>query len=218
MRFEHTANTGWLPACSFGQVVRNRKAGRQNQCRSCSAGQVPYRGQSPLRMGRFWQNPAVGGRAEHVRFSNRPFEVKRFQTIHHRSVDVARGLVLLSGIGTRALPSWDSKTRWNNLCGGLIVRLTIGPSGHANSPHPSSREGHLSTARWSSSFSPIGYDPERFSCCCCGLFSGPAELGAVNPDAVHNHGQPARQRHDRLLHPAAPGDLHGPRLEPGPFF
>jgi hypothetical protein len=39
-----------------------------------------------------------------------------------------------------------------SLCGGLIVRLTIGPSGHANSPHPSSREGHLSTARWSSSF------------------------------------------------------------------
>jgi len=88
----------------------------------------------------------------YVRFSNRPFEVKRFQTIHHRSVDVARGLVLLSGIGTRALPSWDSRTRWNNLCGGLTVRLTIGPSGHANSPHPSSREGHLSTARWSSRF------------------------------------------------------------------
>ena len=25
-------------------------------------------------------------------------------------------------------------------------------SGHANSPHPSSREGHLSTTRWSSIF------------------------------------------------------------------
>ena len=45
------------------------------------------------------------------RFSNRPFEVKRFQTIHHDSVDVAHGLVLLFGIGTKALPSWDSKTR-----------------------------------------------------------------------------------------------------------
>jgi hypothetical protein len=32
-----------------------------------------------------------------VRFSNRPFRVKRFQTIHHYSVDVARGLVLLFG-------------------------------------------------------------------------------------------------------------------------
>ena len=46
---------------------------------------------------------------------------------------------------------------------------------------------------------------------------GPAELGAVNPYAVHDHGQPARQRHDRLLHPAAPGDLHRPGLEPGPL-
>src|SRR4051795_10616331 len=49
------------------------------------------------------------------RFSNRPFEVKHFQTIHHCSVDVAHELALLFGIGTRALPSWDSKTRWNNL-------------------------------------------------------------------------------------------------------
>ena len=44
-----------------------------------------------------------------VRFSNRPFEVKRFQTIHRHSFDVARGLALLSGLGTRALPSWDSR-------------------------------------------------------------------------------------------------------------
>ena len=87
-----------------------------------------------------------------VRFSNRPFGVKRFQTIHHHSVDVARGLVLLFGIGTKALPSWDSRTGWNNLSGGLTVNRTTGPSGHTNSPHPSSREGHLPTARWNSSF------------------------------------------------------------------
>ncbi|HXB80540.1 MAG TPA: hypothetical protein VNX23_24555, partial [Bradyrhizobium sp.] len=41
------------------------------------------------------------------RFSNRPFEVKHFQTIRHCNVDVAHGLALLFGIGTRALPSWD---------------------------------------------------------------------------------------------------------------
>ena len=70
---------------------------------------------------------------------------------HDYSVDVAHGLVLLFGIGTKALPSWDSKTRRNNLSGGLAVRRMAGPSGHANSPHPSSREGHHSTARWSSS-------------------------------------------------------------------
>ena len=38
------------------------------------------------------------------RFSNRPFRVKRFQTNqHHSGVDVAHGLVLLFGIGTRPL-------------------------------------------------------------------------------------------------------------------
>src|SRR5438874_13480178 len=88
----------------------------------------------------------------YVRFSNRPFGVKHFQTIHHSSVDVAHGLVLLFGIGTKAVPSWDSKTRWNNLLVDLAVRPTAGPSGHANSPHPSSREGHHSTAGWSSTF------------------------------------------------------------------
>jgi len=87
-----------------------------------------------------------------VRFSNRPFGVKHFQTIHRCSVDVAHGLVLLFGIGTKALPSWDSKTRWNDLLVGLAVKRTVGPSGHANSPHRSSREGHHATARWSSSF------------------------------------------------------------------
>ena len=87
-----------------------------------------------------------------VRFSNRPFGVKRFQTIHLCNGDIARELALLFGIGTKALPLWDSKTRWNNLLGGLAVSVTAGPSGHANSPHPSSREGHHSTAGWNSSF------------------------------------------------------------------
>jgi hypothetical protein len=86
-----------------------------------------------------------------VRFSNRPVGVKRFQTIHLCSVDVAHGLALLFGIGTKALPSWESKARWNNLLGGLAVRRMAGPSDQTNSPHPSSREGHHSTAGWSSS-------------------------------------------------------------------
>src|SRR5271169_4460520 len=54
-------------------------------------------------------------------------------------------------------------------------------------------------------FPPMAFDPARFSCR-RGL-PGPAELSAIDPDAVHDHGQPARQRHDRLLHPALPGDL-----------
>src|ERR1035437_7332427 len=84
-------------------------------------------------------------------FSNRRFEVKHFQTIHHCSVDVAHELALLVRIGTKALTLWDSTTRRNNLWVGLAVRVTAGPSGLANSPHPSSREGHLSTAWWNSS-------------------------------------------------------------------
>ena len=91
---------------------------------------------------------------DNVRFSNRPFGVKHFQTIHHCSVDVAHGLVLLFGIGTKAVPSWDSRTRRNNLLGGLTVRRTAGPSVLTNSPHPSSRKGHYSTARWNSGFLP----------------------------------------------------------------
>src|SRR5262249_62195022 len=33
--------------------------------------------------------------------------VKHFQAIHHSSVDVAHGLALLFGLGTKAVPSWD---------------------------------------------------------------------------------------------------------------
>src|SRR3981081_566658 len=116
-----------------------------------------------------------------------------------------------------ALPSWDSRTRWNNLLGDLAVRRTVGPSGmRTHLIHRPARDiiPPLGGAR----VSFYWIRAARFSCCCCGLFSGPAELGAVNPYAVHNHGQPARQRHDRLFHPAAPGDLHRPSLEPRPFL
>jgi len=51
----------------------------------------------------------------HVCFSNRPFWVKGFQTVYDYGVDVARELVLLFGIGTKALPSWGSRMRRTNL-------------------------------------------------------------------------------------------------------
>jgi hypothetical protein len=38
-------------------------------------------------------------------------------------------------------------------------------------------------------FPPIGFDHSLLLCRCG--FPGPAELGAVNPDAVHDHGQPS---------------------------
>ena len=57
----------------------------------------------------------VSTASDYVRFSNRPFGVKHFQTIRRCSVDVAHRLALLFGIGTEALPSWDTRTRWSNL-------------------------------------------------------------------------------------------------------
>ena len=42
--------------------------------------------------------------------------------------------------------------RGGTICWAALPAETAGPSRHANSPHPSSREGHLSTAGWSSSF------------------------------------------------------------------
>src|SRR5947207_1089655 len=119
-----------------------------------------------------------------------------------------------------ALPSWDSRTRRNNLSGGPC-RQTNGRSKRTceltSSIVPQGTSFHRSVELECPS---IGLDAARFSCCCrcCGLFSGPAELGAVNPYAVHDHSQPACQRHDRLFHPAAPGDLHRPGFEPGPFL
>jgi len=167
---------------------------------------------------RCWHKAGVAGQADGVHFSNRPVGVKHFQTIHHCSVDVSHGLALLYGIGTRALPSWDPRTRRNNLLGGLGRQS----NGRTKRTHeltssivPRGTSFHCWVELW---FSPIWFALERFSCCCRGLLPGPPELGAVNPDAVHDHGQPASQGDDRLLHPAAPGNLHGPRLEPGPFF
>jgi hypothetical protein len=48
----------------------------------------------------YWHKADITAVLIDVRFSNRPVGVKRFQTIHGCGVDVARGLVLLYGIGT----------------------------------------------------------------------------------------------------------------------
>ena len=73
-----------------------------------------------------------------VCFSNRPFEVNHFQTIHHCSVDVAQGLALLFGIGTKALV-------WGFLCQGVrqggeaFLRRFLGS---ISKPVSSSRPAH----------------------------------------------------------------------------
>src|SRR6516165_7930096 len=68
-----------------------------------------------------WHEADICLRCGNVRFSNRPVGVKRFQALQYSGGNVARGLVLLYGLGTSARPSWDSKTRRNDLLGGLAV-------------------------------------------------------------------------------------------------
>ena len=87
-----------------------------------------------------------------VGFSNRPFRVKHFQTIHRCSVDVAHGLALLFGIGAKALPLWDSRMRWSNLCSGLAVRRNGRSKRTCELTSSIVPRGTSSTARWSSSF------------------------------------------------------------------
>ena len=108
-----------------------------------------------------------------VRFSNRPFEVKRFQAIHHDSVDVAHGLVLLFGIGTKAVersfgrPYRQIDGRSKRTCELTSSIVPRGTSFH----HAVELE-----------YPPIVFDPIGPSCR-HGL-PGPVELSAVNPDAV----------------------------------
>ena len=106
------------------------------------------------------------------------------------------------------------KTRRNNLWGGLAVRQTAGPSGQydlTSSIVPRGTSFHRSV-----DLSVLLSRLISRGLCHCNV-PGPLELSAVYPDAVHDHGQPTGQRHDRLLHSAVPGDLDGPGLEPGPF-
>ena len=84
-----------------------------------------------------------------VCFSNRPVGVKRFQTIHD---SVPMSLAGSCFSTESALRPFHHGIRRR---GGTIFWAALpsaGPSRHANSPHPSSREGHHSTAWWSSSF------------------------------------------------------------------
>ena len=167
---------------------------------------------------RSWHETVVLCAPTNVCFSNRPFRVKRFQTIHPYSVDVAHGLVLLFGIGTRgpSIMGFEDEAEQSI---GRPCRQANGRSKRTceltSSIVPQGTSFHRSVELECPS---IGVDAARFLCCCCGLFSGPAELGAVNPYAVHDHSQPTCQGHDRLFHSAAPGDLHRPGFEPGPFL
>src|SRR6516225_5825252 len=61
-------------------------------------------------------------------------------------------------------------------------------------------------------FPPVVIGSTSLSCQCG--FPGPAELCAVNPDAVHDDGQPSRQRVKCCFHPARYDTLSRPCFEP----
>jgi hypothetical protein len=85
-----------------------------------------------------------------VRFSNRPSGSSAFRLSTTPVSMSLAGSRFSSDSAPRPFHHGDSKTRWNNLLGGLAVSMMAGPSGQTISPHPSSREGHHSTAGWSS--------------------------------------------------------------------
>ena len=103
-------------------------------------------------------------RAADVRLSNRPFGVKRFQTIHHYSVDVAHGLVLF-GIGIKALPSWGFEDEVEQSVG-RPCRQTDGRSKRTydltSSVVPRGTSFHRSVEL---EFPPIAFNPAWLSCC-----------------------------------------------------
>ena len=116
-------------------------------------------------------------------------------------VDVTHGLVLLFGIGTKALPSWDSRTRWNNLFRDLAVSTLRRVQADMRShliivPRRTSFTSFHQSVDLE--FPPIEFDAARYSCH-YGV-PGPSELSAV-PDAVEDHGRPTRQSDVRLFIP-----------------
>ena len=156
-----------------------------------------------------------------VRFSNRPVGVKHFQAINHYLSDYPP---LQCRCRSRARASLRNRRQGPSIMGFedeaeqskcRPCRELIGRSKRTNeltsSIVPRGTSFHRSVEL---DYSPIACDPVRFSCCCRGLFPGPAELSAINPYAVHDYGEPACQCHDCLLHAAASGDLHRPGLEP----
>src|SRR6516165_2719703 len=87
--------------------------------------------------------------------------VKRFQAIHGSGGNVARGLVLLYGLGARALPSWDPRTRWNNLLGGLSVKSYGRSKQTCELTSSIVPRGTLFHRLVELEFPPIALDPER---------------------------------------------------------
>src|ERR1700676_3289 len=79
-----------------------------------------------------------------------PLRSSGFRRLGSWAVDIFRGSALLFGISSLALPAWNQRMRRPNLVRVLIAPGAIDTRAQANSPHPSSREGHLSASRQNS--------------------------------------------------------------------
>src|SRR6516165_5027490 len=67
-----------------------------------------------------------------VRFSNRPSGSSTFRLTTTPVSMSLTGSRFSSDSAPRPFHHGDSKTRWNNLSGGLAVNMTAGPSGQTN--------------------------------------------------------------------------------------
>src|SRR5450759_2354118 len=129
------------------------------------------------------------------RFSNRPVGVKRFQAISHYLSDDP---LLQCRCRSRARASLRNRHQGPSIMGFEDeAEQSVGrPCRQSDSRFKRHYELTSSIVPRGTSFhglvelefSPIVFDPARFSCCCRGLFPGPAELSAINPYAVHDHG------------------------------
>src|SRR5262249_28082568 len=92
-----------------------------------------------------WHKADVPRAERDVRFSNRPSGSSTFRLTTTPVAMSLTGSRFSSDSAPRPFHHGDTKSRWNNLSGGLAVNMTAGPSGQTISPHPSSRAGHHST-------------------------------------------------------------------------
>src|SRR5215468_10986049 len=111
-----------------------------------------------------------------------------FRLSTNSSVDVAHGLALLFGLGTKgpSIMGFEDEVEQSfgrpcRQCDGRFKRTYELTS----SIVPRGTSFHRGVER---RFSPIALDPAQISSRCG--FPGPPEVGAINPHAVHDHGQP----------------------------
>jgi hypothetical protein len=94
-------------------------------------------------------------------FSIRPTGVKRFQAVSPAMGNAARGSALLFGISRLALPAWDQGDGAEQSDSRPGYELAAGTRAKANSPHPSSREGHRSAGGGTRDCLSFGRKPRR---------------------------------------------------------